>query len=85
MKAGMKLTASIYQDEDGVYIAECPSIPGSRRLTLGVPDRWPMDLGATQRLLGRGMSVIMYACKPSSRRLVVMKDCAVLRTPGIAG
>jgi len=24
----MTLTVSIYQDEDGVYIAECPSIPG---------------------------------------------------------
>ncbi len=24
----MKLLISIYQDEDGVYIAECPSIPG---------------------------------------------------------
>jgi predicted RNase H-like HicB family nuclease len=24
----MKFTVSIYQDEDGVYIAECPSIPG---------------------------------------------------------
>lgn len=24
----MKFTISIYQDEDQVYIAECPSIPG---------------------------------------------------------
>ncbi len=24
----MKFVVSIYQDEDGVYIAECPSIPG---------------------------------------------------------
>jgi predicted RNase H-like HicB family nuclease len=24
----MKFMVSIYQDEDGVYIAECPSIPG---------------------------------------------------------
>ena len=24
----MKFTVGIYQDEDGVYIAECPSIPG---------------------------------------------------------
>ena len=24
----MKFNVSIYQDEDGVYIAECPSIPG---------------------------------------------------------
>ncbi|MFN0170098.1 MAG: type II toxin-antitoxin system HicB family antitoxin [Bryobacteraceae bacterium] len=24
----MRLLISIYQDEDGVYIAECPSIPG---------------------------------------------------------
>ena len=24
----MKFIVSIYQDEDGVYIAECPSIPG---------------------------------------------------------
>lgn len=24
----MKLLVSIYQDEDGVYIAECPAIPG---------------------------------------------------------
>jgi predicted RNase H-like HicB family nuclease len=25
---GMKFVVSIHQDEDGVYIAECPSIPG---------------------------------------------------------
>ena len=24
----MKFVVSIYQDEDGVFIAECPSIPG---------------------------------------------------------
>lgn len=24
----MKFVVSIYQDEDGVYIAECPAIPG---------------------------------------------------------
>jgi predicted RNase H-like HicB family nuclease len=24
----MKFPISIYQDEDGMYIAECPSIPG---------------------------------------------------------
>ena len=24
----MKFTVSIYQDEDGVYLAECASIPG---------------------------------------------------------
>ena len=24
----MKFSVSIYQDEDGVFIAECPSIPG---------------------------------------------------------
>ena len=24
----MKFIVSIYQDEDGVYIAECPAIPG---------------------------------------------------------
>lgn len=24
----MKFLVSIYQDEDGAYIAECPSIPG---------------------------------------------------------
>ena len=24
----MKLVITIYQDEDGIYIAECPSIPG---------------------------------------------------------
>lgn len=24
----MKFVVSLYQDEDGVYIAECPSIPG---------------------------------------------------------
>jgi predicted RNase H-like HicB family nuclease len=24
----MKFTVTIYQDEDGVYVAECPSIPG---------------------------------------------------------
>jgi predicted RNase H-like HicB family nuclease len=24
----MKFMVSIYQDEDGIYIAECPSIPG---------------------------------------------------------
>jgi len=28
MKNSMTLTVSIYQDEDGVYIAECPPIPG---------------------------------------------------------
>jgi predicted RNase H-like HicB family nuclease len=26
--SGMKFVVSIYQDEDGMYIAECPSIPG---------------------------------------------------------
>jgi predicted RNase H-like HicB family nuclease len=25
---GMKFVVSIYRDEDGVYIADCPSIPG---------------------------------------------------------
>ena len=24
----MKFTITIYQDEDGAYIAECPSVPG---------------------------------------------------------
>lgn len=24
----MKFVVSIYQDEDGMYVAECPSIPG---------------------------------------------------------
>ena len=24
----MRLVITIYQDEDGIYIAECPSIPG---------------------------------------------------------
>ena len=24
----MKLLITIYQDEDGVYVAECPAIPG---------------------------------------------------------
>ncbi len=28
MKSTMKFLVSIYQDEDGAYIAECPSIPG---------------------------------------------------------
>jgi predicted RNase H-like HicB family nuclease len=28
MLGGMKYVVSLYQDEDGVYIAECPSIPG---------------------------------------------------------
>ena len=27
-EGGMKFIVSIYQDEDGAYIAECPSIPG---------------------------------------------------------
>ncbi len=27
-KYDMKFLARIYQDEDGIYIAECPSIPG---------------------------------------------------------
>ena len=27
-EGGMKFIVSIYQDEDGVYIAECPAIPG---------------------------------------------------------
>lgn len=28
MKNKMKFVVSIYRDEDGVYIAECPAIPG---------------------------------------------------------
>jgi predicted RNase H-like HicB family nuclease len=28
MTSSMTLIVSIYQDEDGMYIAECPSIPG---------------------------------------------------------
>jgi predicted RNase H-like HicB family nuclease len=28
MGSSMKFVVSIYQDEDGVYISECPSIPG---------------------------------------------------------
>ena len=28
MGTGMKFIVSIYRDEDGVYIGECPSIPG---------------------------------------------------------
>jgi len=28
MRSSMKFLVSIYQDEDGAYIAECPSIPG---------------------------------------------------------
>jgi predicted RNase H-like HicB family nuclease len=28
MGSTMKFVVSIYQDEDGVYVAECPSIPG---------------------------------------------------------
>jgi predicted RNase H-like HicB family nuclease len=28
MQASMKFPASIYQDEDGMYIEECASIPG---------------------------------------------------------
>ena len=24
----MKISVNIYQDEDGMYIAECPSVPG---------------------------------------------------------
>jgi predicted RNase H-like HicB family nuclease len=28
MTSSMKLTVILFQDEDGVYIAECPSIPG---------------------------------------------------------
>jgi predicted RNase H-like HicB family nuclease len=28
MGSEMKFVVSIYQDEDGMYIAECPSIPG---------------------------------------------------------
>jgi predicted RNase H-like HicB family nuclease len=28
MRSDMKFVVSIYQDEDGMYIAECPSIPG---------------------------------------------------------
>ena len=28
MGSSMKFVVSIYQDEDGMYIAECPSIPG---------------------------------------------------------
>jgi predicted RNase H-like HicB family nuclease len=28
MGSSMKYVVTIYQDEDGVYISECPSIPG---------------------------------------------------------
>lgn len=28
MGSGMKFAVSIYRDEDGMYIAECPSVPG---------------------------------------------------------
>jgi len=28
IESAMKFLVSVYQDEDGVYIAECPSIPG---------------------------------------------------------
>ena len=28
MRTGMKFVVSIYRDEDGVYVSECPSIPG---------------------------------------------------------
>jgi predicted RNase H-like HicB family nuclease len=28
MKSSRKFLVTIYQDEDGAYIAECPSIPG---------------------------------------------------------
>jgi len=28
MRTSMKFLVSIYRDEDGAYIAECPSIPG---------------------------------------------------------
>ena len=28
MGSSMKFVVTIYQDEDGVYISECPSIPG---------------------------------------------------------
>jgi predicted RNase H-like HicB family nuclease len=28
MASSMKFLVSIYQDEDGAYIAECPAIPG---------------------------------------------------------
>jgi predicted RNase H-like HicB family nuclease len=28
MEGNMKFVVSTYQDEDGMYIAECPSIPG---------------------------------------------------------
>ena len=28
MVSGMKFVVSIHQDEDGMYIADCPSIPG---------------------------------------------------------
>jgi predicted RNase H-like HicB family nuclease len=28
MEGDMRFVVSIYQDEDGVYIADCPSIPG---------------------------------------------------------
>ena len=28
MNSNMKFVVSIYPDEDGVYVAECPAIPG---------------------------------------------------------
>ena len=28
MEMRMRFVVSIYQDEDGMYVAECPSIPG---------------------------------------------------------
>jgi predicted RNase H-like HicB family nuclease len=28
MEAPMKSQVTIYQDEDGVYVVECPSVPG---------------------------------------------------------
>jgi predicted RNase H-like HicB family nuclease len=46
----MKFLITIYQDEDGVYIAECPSIPGC------------MSQGKTPREAEKNIQEAIKAC-----------------------
>jgi predicted RNase H-like HicB family nuclease len=46
----MKFLITIYQDEDGVYIAECPSIPGC------------MSQGKTPREAEKNVQEAIKAC-----------------------
>ena len=48
----MKFVVSIYRDEDGTYIAECPSIPGcvSQGQTEAEAELRPREVRAFERL-----------------------------------